>query len=125
MISLRKIQKENAGAPDPATDLRVGAGVKQSHGSEIKDTTKVVAREEYGKKKKCPECGGKGCSHCGDTGYHMKKEEAVSEGKKGLYANIHAKRKSGEAPAKPWGRLSCKGRFQEERKDCKEGRSIV
>ena len=96
-----KDPKEGSGAPDPATDLRVGAGVKQSHGSEIKDTTKVVAREEYGKKKKCPECGGKGCSHCGDTGYHMKKEEAVSEGKKGLYANIHAKRKRGEAPAKP------------------------
>ena len=37
--------KANAGAPDPATDLRVGAGVKQSHGAEIKDTTKVVARE--------------------------------------------------------------------------------
>ena len=93
--------KAMAGAPDPATDLRVGAGVKQSHGSEIKDTTKVVAREEYGKKKKCPECGGKGCSHCGGDGYHMKKEEAVSEGKKGLYANIHAKRKRGGSPAKP------------------------
>ena len=96
-----KDPKEGAGAPDPATDLRVGAGVKQSHGSEIKDTTKVVAREEYGKKKKCPECGGKGCSHCGGDGYHMKKEEAVSEGKKGLYANIHAKRKRGGTPAKP------------------------
>jgi len=96
-----KDPKANAGAPDPATDLRVGAGVKQSHGSEIKDTTKVVAREEYGKKKKCPECSGKGCSHCGGSGYHMKKEESVSEGKKGLYANIHAKRKRGEAPAKP------------------------
>ena len=96
-----KDPKEGSGAPDPATDLRVGAGVKQSHGSEIKDTTKVVAREEYGKKKKCPECGGKGCSHCGGDGYHMKKEEAVSEGKKGLYANIHAKRKRGGSPAKP------------------------
>ena len=21
-------------------------------------------------KKKCPKCGGKGCSHCGGTGYH-------------------------------------------------------
>tara|TARA_A200000113_G_scaffold179066_1_gene164661 strand:+ start:3630 stop:4835 length:1206 start_codon:yes stop_codon:yes gene_type:complete len=96
-----KDPKANAGAPDPATDLRVGAGVKQSHGSEIKDTTKVVAREEYGKKKKCTECGGKGCSHCGGSGYHMKEEESVSEGKKGLYANIHAKRKRGEDPAKP------------------------
>ena len=30
----------------------------------------------------------------------MKKEETITE-KKGLYANIHAKRKRGEAPAKP------------------------
>ena len=37
--------KANAGAPDPATNLRVGAGVKQSHGAEIRDTTKVVAKE--------------------------------------------------------------------------------
>ena len=40
-------------------------------------------------KKKCPKCKGKGCSHCGGTGYHenmamggmMKK---VPEGNKGL-----------------------------------------
>ena len=32
----------------------------------------------------------------------MKKEETeIAEAKKGLYANIHAKRKRGEAPAKP------------------------
>ena len=42
----RKDPKEKAGRPDPATDLRTGAGVKQSHGAEIRDTTKVVAREE-------------------------------------------------------------------------------
>ena len=52
-----KDPKANAGAPDPATDLRTGSGVKQSHGAEIKDTTKVVAREET-----CSYCGGKGCS---------------------------------------------------------------
>ena len=51
-----KDPKANAGAPDPATDLRTGSGVKQSHGAEIKDTTKVVAREET-----CSYCGGKGC----------------------------------------------------------------
>ena len=96
--------KASAGAPDPATDLRTGAGVKQSHGAEVKDTTKVVAREGYGAgKKKCPECGGKGCSHCGDTGFHkMKKEDVdILDEKKGLYANIHAKRKRGGTPAKP------------------------
>ena len=89
--------KAMAGAPDPATDLRVGAGVKQSHGAKIKDTTKVVARESCGD---CPECGGKGCSKCQKEDKKMKKEETITE-KKGLYANIHAKRKRGEAPAKP------------------------
>ena len=88
--------KANAGAPDPATDLRVGAGVKQSHGAEIRDTTKVVAKEEC-----CSNCGGKGCSKCQtEDKKTMKKEETITE-KKGLYANIHAKRKRGEAPAKP------------------------
>ena len=63
--------KAMAGAPDPATDLRVGAGVKQSHGAEIKDTTKVVARESCGD---CPECGGKGCSKCQKEDKKMKKK---------------------------------------------------
>ena len=40
-----KDPKEGAGAPDPATDLRTGAGVKQSHGAEIRDTTKVKKEE--------------------------------------------------------------------------------
>ena len=78
-----KDPKANAGAPDPATALvgsmtigqgSASGGVQQSHGAEIRDTTKLVAREEA---------------------------ENVEEGKKGLYANIHAKRKRGESPAKP------------------------
>ena len=97
-----KDPKANAGAPDPATDLRVGAGVKQSHGSEIKDTTKVVAREEYGKKKNAPSVVEKVAPTVRrKIRISMKKEEAVSEAKKGLYANIHAKRKRGGTPAKP------------------------
>ena len=64
----KKDPKANAGRPDPV------GGVKQSHGAEIRDTTKLVAREEA---------------------------ENVEEAKKGLYANIHAKRKRGESPAKP------------------------
>ena len=93
--------KANAGAPDPATDLRVGAGVKQSHGAEIKDTTKVVAREAKGDC--CSHCGGEGCSRCQtEDKKTMKKEETeVLDEKKGLYANIHAKRKRGGTPAKP------------------------
>ena len=95
-----KDPKEGAGAPDPATNLRVGAGVKQSHGAEIKDTTKVVAREAKGDC--CSHCGGEGCSRCQTEDKKMKKEETeIAEAKKGLYANIHAKRKRGEAPAKP------------------------
>ena len=95
--------KAMAGAPDPATDLRVGAGVKQSHGAEIRDTTKVVAKEACGD---CSNCGGKGCSKCQTEDKKMmkkmKKEETeVLDEKKGLYANIHAKRKRGGTPAKP------------------------
>ncbi len=41
-----KDPKANAGSPDPGVNLRVGAGVKQSHGSEIRDVTKVVSREQ-------------------------------------------------------------------------------
>ncbi|QPB08361.1 hypothetical protein [Synechococcus phage S-H9-2] len=72
-----KDPKENAGAPDPATDLRVGAGVKQSHGAEIRDTTKVVAKESCDT---CSYCGGKGCSRCEkEDKKDMKKEEVVHE----------------------------------------------
>ncbi len=124
-----KDPKTNAAPPDPAANLRTGQGMKYSVGAEIRDTTKVVAREGTEGKQKCPECGGKGCSHCGNTGVHKmkkedvdvlgencckktgepeckcgdkesKKEKAVTEGK-GLYANIHAKRKRGGSPAKP------------------------
>ena len=95
-----KDPKEGSGAPDPATNLRVGAGVKQSHGAEIKDTTKVVAREAKGDC--CSHCGGEGCSRCQTEDKKMKKEETeVLDEKKGLYANIHAKRKRGGTPAKP------------------------
>ena len=67
-----KDPKANAGAPDPATDLRTGSGVKQSHGAEIKDTTKVVAREET-----CSYCGGKGCSKCQKEDKASMKKETV------------------------------------------------
>ena len=70
----KKDPKANAGAPDPAVDLRTGSGVKQSHGAELKDTTKVVAREE---KELCESCGKSKC-HCGDK-KDMKKEEVFHE----------------------------------------------
>ena len=116
----KKDPKANAGAPDPAVDLRTGSGVKQSHGAEIKDTTKVVAKEEC-----CSNCGGKGCSKCQkeDTS-SMKKEETISE-KKGLYANIHAKKKRGEAPAKPGSEdYPAKDAFKKSAKTAKESYSF-
>jgi len=47
----KKDPKENAGAADPAVDLRTGAGVKQSHGNNIKYTN-VVAKEAWEKPEK-------------------------------------------------------------------------
>ena len=69
----KKDPKANAAAADPAVDLRTGAGVKQSHGAEIKDTTKVVAREEHekGHPKGC------GCDKCESEGKEEMKKETV------------------------------------------------
>ncbi len=53
--------KKGAGAPDPAVDLRVGAGVKQSHGATIRDVTKVAKEEvepAVEAKGVCKKCGG-------------------------------------------------------------------
>ncbi len=110
--------KAAAGAPDPAANLRTGQGMKYSLGAEIKDTTKVVAKESCGD---CPECGGKGCSKCQTEGKKsMKKEKAVTEGK-GLYANIHAKRKRGGSPAKPGSdAYPAKGAFEKSAKTAKK-----
>lgn len=33
-------------------------------------------------KKKCPKCNGKGCSHCGGTGYHNSMNKGGMMGKK-------------------------------------------
>jgi len=44
--------------------------------------------------------GGKEVNNCVKAGYEMDGEQELDE-KNGLYANIHAKRRRGEAPAKP------------------------
>jgi len=44
--------------------------------------------------------GGKEVNNCVKAGYEMDGEQELDE-KNGLYANIHAKRKRGESPAKP------------------------
>jgi len=43
-------------------------------------------REEAKVKKKCPKCKGKGCAHCGGTGYHnnMNKGGMMNKGMKAL-----------------------------------------
>jgi type II secretory ATPase GspE/PulE/Tfp pilus assembly ATPase PilB-like protein len=43
-------------------------------------------REETKVKKKCPKCKGKGCAHCGGTGYHnnMNKGGMMNKGMKAL-----------------------------------------
>jgi len=66
--------KASAGAPDPAANLRTGQGMKYSLGAEIKDTTKVVAKESCDT---CPECGGKGCSKCQTESKKSMKKESV------------------------------------------------
>ena len=68
--------KAAAGAPDPAANLRTGQGMKYSLGAEIKDTTKVVAKESCDT---CSNCGGKGCSKCEKKDSEMKKESYTFE----------------------------------------------
>jgi hypothetical protein len=82
----------NAGAPDPATDLRVGAGVKQSHGAEIRDTTKVVAKESCDT---CSYCGGKGCSRCEKEDKNTMKKETVEFELDGVTYVFEAEKKKG------------------------------
>lgn len=66
--------KAGAGAPDPAIDVRTGSGNKYSLGAEIRDTTKVVAKEEHSKEhpKGC------GCDKC-EKEMKMKKESYTFE----------------------------------------------
>jgi hypothetical protein len=67
----KKDPKAKAAPADPAVDLRTGSGIKQSHGAEIKDTTKLVAKESCDT---CSYCGGKGCFRCEKKDKDMKKE---------------------------------------------------
>ena len=58
-------------------------------------------------------------------GKKTKKEEVELEEKNGLYANIHAKRKRGESPAKPGDKdYPAKGAFKKAAKTAKEGLSF-
>ena len=67
--------KAAAGAPDPAANLRTGQCMKYSIGAEIKDITKVVAKESWDS---CPKCGGKGCSKCQEEDTNDVKKESYT-----------------------------------------------
>jgi len=69
-----KDPKANAGAPDPAVNLRIGAGVKQSHGAAIRDVTKI-AKEEVEPVVEKTEC----CKKCGSTDHVTEDCKATKE----------------------------------------------
>ena len=82
--------KAAAGAPDPAANLRTGQGMKYSLGAEIKDTTKVVAKESCDT---CSNCGGKGCSKCQTEGKKDIKKESYTFELNGVEYVIEGKAK--------------------------------
>ena len=49
----------------------MGLGAHEYDKKSGKKIAKKVAKKKM-KKEKCPKCGGKGCSHCADKGYHRK-----------------------------------------------------
>lgn len=69
--------KKGAGAPDPAVDLRIGAGIKQSHGATIRDVTKV-AKEEV-EVEPVAEEGSNCCKKCGSMKHTTEECKATKE----------------------------------------------
>ena len=68
-----KDPKANAGAPDPAVNLRIGAGVKQSHGAAIRDVTKIAKEEvEVVENTEC-------CKKCGSYKHTTEECKATKE----------------------------------------------
>ena len=54
-------------------------------------------------KVKCPKCNGKGCSHCGGTGYHSKMNKGGVMGKKPMNEGMKALKKAAPEVAKRMG----------------------
>ena len=54
-------------------------------------------------KKKCPKCKGKGCSHCGGTGYHNNMNKGGMMGKKPMKEGMKALKKEAPEVAKKMG----------------------
>ena len=55
------------------------------------------------KKVKCPKCKGKGCSHCGGTGYHTAANEGGMMNKKPMNKGMAALKKAAPEVAKKMG----------------------
>ena len=51
----------------------------------------------------CPKCKGKGCSHCGGTGYHNKMNKGGMMGKKPMNEGMKALKKEAPEVAKKMG----------------------
>jgi len=54
-------------------------------------------------KVKCPKCKGKGCSHCGGTGYHNNMNKGGMMGKKPMNEGMKALKKEAPEVAKKMG----------------------
>lgn len=72
-----KDPKSNAGSPDPIVNLRVGSGIKQSHGATIRDVTKV-AKEEV-EVEPVAEEGKHCCKKCGSMKHTTEECKATKE----------------------------------------------
>ena len=59
-------------------------------------------RKEEDVKKKCPKCKGKGCAHCGGTGYHNMNKGGIM-GKKPMNEGMKALKKAAPDVAKKMG----------------------
>lgn len=59
-------------------------------------------RKEENVKKKCPKCKGKGCAHCGGTGYHEMNKGGMM-GKKPMNEGMKALKKAAPEVAKKMG----------------------
>ena len=110
-IEQTSIKKKEAKKPSAKAQLAANEEVLEREEYEIDGETYVIEKAKgldgkacwkgyklAGTKKK----GGKTVDNCVKAGDEVTHEgEELEEAKKGLYANIHAKRKRGEAPAKP------------------------
>jgi hypothetical protein len=63
----------------------------------------VRKEEKEMKKTKCPKCKGKGCSHCGGTGYHKSKMNKGGVMGKKMNKGMKALKKAAPAVAKKMG----------------------